>query len=79
MTLITSQRHHTLDASLLSDLLDMIRLENSASSDVHADSSETLRVLRENNPELRMRLVRHIDLSTGRHRVHYSSPMRTDA
>ncbi|TCN48197.1 putative peptide maturation system protein [Rhodococcus sp. SMB37] len=61
MTLITSQRHHTLDASLLSDLLDMIRLENSASSDVHADSSETLRVLRENNPELRMRLVRHIE------------------
>jgi putative peptide maturation system protein len=61
MTLTTSQRHHCLDASLLSDLLDMIRLENNASGDVHADSSEALRVLRENNPELRLRLVRHVE------------------
>ncbi|MFD6897481.1 TIGR04500 family putative peptide maturation system protein [Rhodococcus sp. NPDC060086] len=58
MTLTTPPRKHSLDVRLLSELLDVIRLENSTPD---ADSAEPLRVLRENNRELRMRLVRHVE------------------
>ncbi|NLU63733.1 TIGR04500 family putative peptide maturation system protein [Rhodococcus sp. HNM0563] len=61
MTPTMPSQDHCVDASLLSALLDVIRLKNSPFGDEQAHSSEALRVLREKNPEVRMRLVRHVE------------------
>ncbi|MGN5237722.1 TIGR04500 family putative peptide maturation system protein [Rhodococcus sp. SJ-3] len=58
MTLTIPQRRHSFDPGVVSDALDVILLENSAG---HTDSSESLRLLRESNSDLRIRLIRHVE------------------
>lgn len=58
MTLTIPQRRHSFDPGVVSDALDVILLENSAGQ---TDSSESLRLMRESNSDLRIRLIRHVE------------------